>query len=504
MTMLSNSQLTEFNQKMGALRMRHFLNAGQTGQLKTEAFVPATGIGKFDALYSPQNNRLDINIPTRFWFQEKIGKAEHESELAWTVLEKTDFVKDAVKHAASWGGRYVLRCVKPGWNHLYANVHVNLLPVGHREEYYVVKVRKLARFKSSGGINHGEVPHICGVNNHANALDESKRVDQIFNFKEGIFRAKLRESKPDRTGDYFEFGANSTTVTPEALLRLTRFATYLKQNRTDELKGIKAYVVGLTGKKDSILARNLKRDRAANVAQVLNHPSFGGSMAEVGSADEAWAKEAIALLNSRVNNPKVGFGGVLIVIRTPTGASREVAKKYVVMTHEVGHMLGLPDEYMGVHSEMTQSKMRLDAVIPATYQASTVSTGNDRLRAMQDGMTRALNQANVSAPMFMGTTGMGDSEAANYANTLKQDFYDRRSAAKKKLVKSGQDTSSAYETWKKKNPEPVAPAVLNTISSSIMHSGDEVLPAHYVTIWSALSKITAGYIEPDEWTITAI
>jgi hypothetical protein len=34
-----------------------------------------------------------------------------------------------------------------------------------------------------------------------------------------------------------------------------------------------------------------------------------------------------------------------------------------------------------------------------------------------------------------------------------------------------------------------------------MHSGDEILPAHYVTAWSALSQITSGYIDPDQWKI---
>jgi hypothetical protein len=270
------------------------------------------------------------------------------------------------------------------------------------------------------------------------------------------------------------------------------------QHRTQDVMGIKAYVIAMTGKKDSMFSTGLKKGRQAQVIELLNERlPQDQKFAEPGSADEPWAKEALRLLNARPKNPGNSFGGVFIVIRTPSGVVREVPKRYVVMSHEVGHMLGLPDEYMGVHSEMTISKMKLDAVVPATYQATRAQTGNERLRKMQEGLIQELSTSGVVAPQFMGTTGTGHVEQGTFHQKQMDDYYDRRKKAREKL---GQD-SDAFDTWKRRNPEPVPPTDLTTISSSIMHSGDEILPAHYVTAWSALSQITAGYIDPDQWKI---
>lgn len=498
MPLLTQQQQAEFNTRMDALRKRAFLEAGRLNELKIEQFTPATGIGKFDAVYSPQNNLLDITIPARFWFNPRVSADPADSEAAWTELEKQEFMRKAVERAAVWSDRYIITCAKPGWLNFHANVRVTLKPVGHAKEYYVVKVRKLVKPKSSGGIDHGKVPHECLVNNWANEIDDSKRVDQIFNFKEGLIRAKLQESDMHRTGDFVSFTANSTTIVPEDVLRLRRFMQYVTQHRTSDLVGIKAYVIAFTGKKDSMFSTGLKKGRLANVIDLLNERvPQDQKFAEAGNADEPWAKAAIKVLNARPKHPANSFGGAFIVIRTPGDVVREVPRKYVVMSHEVGHMLGLPDEYMGVHSEMTVSKMQLDAVVPATYQATRAQNGNDRLRKMQEGLIRDLTGSGVVAPQFMGTTGIGNVEEMTYHEKVKENYYNQRKKAREKL---GQD-SDDFATWKERHPEPEAPTMLTTISSSIMHSGDEILPAHYVTAWSALSQITAGYIDPDQWKI---
>lgn len=499
MPQLSPQQFSEYSDKLDGIRKRHFLAAGAAGDLKVEQFVPATGIGKFDAVYSPAQNRLDINIPTRFWFQEKIGTGTTESEVPWTKLEQLRFIHKSVELAKAWGGQYQLTCAKPGWLNFHATVHINLNPVGHGKEYYIVKVRKLAKPKSSGGIDHGQAPHVCGVNNWACEVDQSKQVDQIFNFKEGLIRNRLRESKTDRSGDVIEFASNSTTLSTDERLRLAMFTTYANQQRTEELAGIKAFVVGVTGKKDSFMARNLSRDRTAAVVAMLNHGMRGGDFAQAASADEPWAKEALAVVRARARHFGNSFGGVLVVIRTPGDVARVVPHRYIVMKHEIGHMLGLPDEYMGVHSDMTVSKLQLDAVVPATYFAASAQTGNDRLRKMQEGLVRDLQTANVAAPTFMSTTGNADAERSALHATRMDAYYAERSAARKKL-----GDGAKYDAWKERHPEPVSPTPLTTVSSSIMHSGDEILPAHYVTIWSALSQMTAGYVDPDQWKIVPV
>lgn len=487
----------EFSRKIDALRKRQFLAAGLNNQLKTESFVPATGIGRFNALYLPAQNRINVTIKVRFWFNPRIGG--EDSELAWTDPEKLNFARDAKQIIETfWSQRYRLECVKPGWTDLRADVFVEVKEVRHGEEDYLIKVKKIARYKSSGGIDHGQWPHICGVNNWANEIDTTKKVDQIFNFKEGIMREKLRESDGKKSGDFVRFGGDVRTLSPGDAHRLTWYADFINKTRTAELYGIKAFLVGITGKSDGTFSRNLSRDRTAAIATLLNQRVTDHDFARIGSKDDAWAKEPIRMLAQRAGGgPATGNGGVLMVIRTPTGVVREVPRRYVVMIHEAGHMLGLPDEYMGIHDEMTRSKLRLDAVVPSTYLQANIQTGNDRLRKMQEGMTQTLQEANVASPFFMSTTGVGDTEAERLYATELDRFYTRRNEARKGSAKK-------YEAWKRKNPEPVPPTSMATISSSIMHSGNETVPAHYITIWSALCKITAGYIEPSEWKIVTI
>jgi hypothetical protein len=231
----------------------------------------------------------------------------------------------------------------------------------------------------------------------------------------------------------------------------------------------------------------------------LNSRIVGNDMAVVASGDEPWAKEALKLIKTRVRNPATGNGGVLLVVGTPPGAVREVPLNYVVMRHEVGHMIGLPDEYMGIRSTDTQSKMKLDAVIPSTYVAASIQTdGNhQRLERMQLGMVQGLSTANIPAPLFMGTTGRADGEEAMLHRDRSLEWEKAESEAAKNF-KRGTDE---YRKWVRRNPQPEAPTPITTVSSSIMHSGEDILPAHYITFWSALSAITAGYVDPDQWKI---
>ena len=52
--------------------------------------------------------------------------------------------------------------------------------------------------------------------------------------------------------------------------------------------------------------------------------------------------------------------------------------------------------------------------------------------------------------------------------------------------------------------EALSATPATTVSSfNSMHSGEDILPAHYVTFWSALSAITASYVNPDQWKIVS-
>ncbi len=491
-------------QQLDSRLKRHFLGAEGLGNLNVVDFVPGTGIGKFDAHYLPSQHRLNIKVNFRYDWVQDLTKPE---ELPWPALDKTAF-RNAAKPLIedSWSGCYKLSCIKPGWTNFYADVHIDFNEVPTGQEAYIVSVKKLALPLSSGGINHGVVPHVCGVNNWANEIDQTKKVDQIFNYKEGLLRNTLRGYGPaGKDGDFIPFDRNSRVLTQNMKLLLTKWANYVQAKRTPDIVGVRAYLIGFTGNTDSGIHFGMAKDRAKAVRDYLNNKVGGDPpfslLPSSGESNQSWATDAKRILKARAVNPSNSNGGVLIVIRTPVGEVREVPRRYVVMKHEFGHMIGLPDEYMGVVSVKTKTKMELDHVIPTTYIASSLSTGGDvvRLGNMQGAMIDDLNTADVEAPLFMGTVGTATPELQKERADRVEQWYQDRAAAKAKH--GGTNDSRGYKKWKRKNPEPPPVDSLQMISSSVMHSGGDILPAHYITIWSALCSCTNGFIAPNEWKI---
>lgn len=477
-----------------------FRRMGPLG-LKTTAFVPATGIGKFDASYDPAAKKLLITVKVCYEFTRDPAKKE---ELDWEdrPLDKTEFKRDSKKSIESfWKNRYRIECTKDGWQEYYADVEVDLVEVPRDSAYYIIKVAKLAKYKSSGGIDHGSVPHVCGVNNHANEVDVTKKTDQIFNYKEGLLRNHLRGLQPNGYGDYIPFAKNTHTVPSELSFSLGRWCTYVRQQlQSQDLVGVKAFCIGLRGKPDGMSHRNLRSRRAKAICDWINKrvPRRNNPFAETMTDKDPIAKKWLATLVQRpgTNSHKKGLGGVLIVIDTHQDTNRDIPPRYVVMNHEFGHMLGLPDEYMGVQHATTAAKAKLDAVFPATYQLSEKMT-NDRLANMQAGMTGSTSRANVPQPNFMGGSGSATGEEnRNFEDKSKQYYAERKAFTDK------HGRGAKYDRWKKKNPEPIQQLSLHTTSSSIMHSGSDVLPAHYVTIWSALCKATNSCLEAQDWKIS--
>ena len=134
---------------------------------------------------------------------------------------------------------------------------------------------------------------------------------------------------------------------------------------------------------------------------------------------------------------------------------KQLPRSYIVVAHEFGHMLGLPDEYFGV--QCLDLKKRIDQnVIPKAFRdkGNLVNDADPRLAAQAKGFAALLKAARVSSPIFL--------------------------------------------QWGSKAEDKVA------ATSSIMYAGSDILPAHYLTIWEALFSCTYPAFQPDEWMITPV
>ena len=119
---------------------------------------PATGLGLFDAFYSPKKGVLDINMKIHFDFQpgdiqtwrnlqnsSTIANAATEQDFEWTQDEQDLWTKNTLSIVKSaWQDKYVFQSTKPVWKSLLRpiHVHININQTPKKNAHYIVKVTK--------------------------------------------------------------------------------------------------------------------------------------------------------------------------------------------------------------------------------------------------------------------------------------------------------------------------------------------------------------------------
>ena len=453
---LQDDQLRGIQGRRDEVLRRRFEQAGNAGQLTLD-WTPAaspTGIGKFSASYSPQASALEVTVRTYVEFSDHDQTWDPNEQIPWRD-RAFQIIEDF------WSDRYLFQCTRPGWDYravarVRAVPHPTLAGADLR-----LRVSKAAPAigTQGGGVGWGDGVPMCGLDDlAAYPKDQVRLRRRIFALRKYQLEKKLSEMALG----FVSFDKDSATLTPAQNQRLVDFAKYHHRISTEDVSGIQIVVWGSTGGTDKTFQTGLGRRRAQAVADQLGVMIRGADIVKPMTSSRTTAmkdavKAIVAANGGGANSTKIQ--GACLFVYVPPSVVQEAEKNYIVLCHEYGHMLGLPDEYMGLLHPNLTARVNLDTLIPLTVDLATRAGNPDewddsatRKRGQQAGMADlAENQPNIRVPTYMSQNQV----IGNLA----------------------------------------------VASSSIMYAGMEIWPAHYLTLWSALGQITREYLDPRHWTI---
>jgi hypothetical protein len=410
-----------------------------------DGFSPETSIGFFDGAYNPATRRLDITFNVKYAWQDGMGANK------WDPVLQAEFMARAKQLIEdNWSNRYRLRCARPGWEDVYADVYINLREVTSGE-HYILRVQKSSPGETLGGGINGSRGKFMALLSDL-VLDETKSATnkaQIFRYK----MDQLTEALAACGANMVSFDANSATLSDAAKGALGQFADKAVQVLTPDVVGMELYIFGSTGSVDKTMQMGLADRRAKSVRDYLanrvRHPDFLNVVSS--TVKHGWLGAEVKAIAQRTAPAKstTSFPGAALMMHVPHAFKHKqfVESHYIILLHEFGHMLGLPDEYMGIHDSGIANMANMQTLVPLTVSKLLKANPSDRVSAQQKGLGKYLAKAGVDSPVFI------DTSSTNYSTT------------------------------------------------SVMSAGRDILPAHYLTIWACLASMTNDYIEPEEWRI---
>jgi hypothetical protein len=420
---------------------------------KMEDFVPATKIGKFDAVYRPKDGVMDIISRVHFTFEdvppEYKVEVENKKDLKWTKQQKKDWTKNWIESVlVKWGDIEPFTCDKPGYEDLVVkpNIKVDVVDDPSKAQYKL-KVGKAYQkkgggMKTGGGtsgvtreggggfqeqdvydkINNPKVKqHLADAENRGNILP-------AFNRDQERMRADLAKLAPIKFKwdmDVFDGdGAARARAAADAILKLRDYSAL------SDLHPIDVHVV-----LDKDEPKVLLLDRFTKIKEILQAAGVNNSLS---------AKRGTA-----------GPGRTASLVAAPN--SDYVKEQYLqkwdryTSAHEFGHILGLLDEYCPAVSPDLIAQMFSEGQI--TEDEKTISES------------------------AKGKIGSFKDQQSGYADLLKK-------------------TGLSVQNWSRPSSSSAGER-----STSLMSGGFEMFRQHHVTMWEALTVLTKDHIESNHWKV---
>jgi hypothetical protein len=433
-----------------------FTTAGRTGKFSVTNWSPLTGIGLFDANYNVATGEMIITIKVCITFSDFNQK--------WNEIEKGEWQKNLFEIVSKfWTDRYLLQCTREGWSEFVVQVKVNLELAPKTDAHVDIQVRKTMPDEptSGGGVGWSAKPPLLSIDDKTiYPKDQLKQREAIFNLR----MVQMGEAIRDHQVGFIPFNKDSSELNSETKMKLMKFARFINRISTNDIRGIQLVVYGHTAGSDSFMKMGLGKRRAQAVASALDTALGDNVSVFVTDSDSSKAGLKSSILKTLTDFHKravtsTSIQGVCISVRVPKAVSHAAEKNYIVICHEFGHMLGLPDEYMGALHPLLTERANADNMISKTFQRAIKDgdpeqwqDSHKRIRGQQAGMAEMLRyNTDVRSPTFLTQTEVIDSTMV--------------------------------------------------ATSSIMHSGMEVMPAHYLTVWSCLAEMTWDHLPPTAWKI---
>ncbi len=422
-------------------------------------FTPKTGIGNFDTTYDPATGQMEVILKLHFEFADMTDAAymrqAKASERKWAAAKKKEWVKEFKESVLSvWGSMPPVECNKPGFEGVMAVPKMVIKDAPTKDaSNYNVKVSKSFMDQTSNKLRTA---------GGATSVDYKKGQTQSYgnaSFQEFDNKDKINDP---RIKDHLSKGEQTGNITPAYKLdraRLVKSASEIPPILFEPNSGT------LAPGMDDALKEGVKKlaDLKKSSALTKLHPlivkitTIDGEGADVIIQRMQVIKRALAANGveqpTRIKN-SAGASPSTSLEAAPEEAS--VTDQYlqnwkrITVAHEVGHMLGLLDEYCHAASPELLQKMVNEGQLSPGYTMSGKAAGvSSDVKGKQTGYAQLLDDANLPA----------------------QDW-------------TSPESGSAGDR-----------------STSLMSGGFELLTQHYVTIWEALGKMTEGYVKKNEWKL---